>query len=83
MDVLMIILGCLMLGAYMRTCGRQRRPVRAMAVNSALGVLALVLAAMITGFLGCGIAVDYITVFTASVLGIPGIAMMLIIMFVI
>lgn len=83
MDVLMIVLGCLLFAAYMRLCGSQRKPIKSMAANSALGVLALLLAALISGFLGCGISVDYITVFAASVLGIPGVAMMLLIMFVI
>ena len=83
MDVLMIVLGILVFICYIGICGRQRRPLKAMAANSAAGVILLVLAAVITGFFGCGISVDYITVFAASVLGIPGVAMMLLVMFLI
>ena len=83
MDVLMIVLGLIIFFRYAGICGRQRRPLKTMIVNSAAGVIVLVLAAVITGFVGCGIAVDYITVFTAAVLGIPGVAMMLAVMFLI
>lgn len=83
MDVLMIVLGVFVFVGYIGICGRQRRPIKAMAANSAAGVLMLFLAALVTGFFGSGISVDYITVFTASVLGVPGVIMMLLVMFII
>lgn len=83
MDVLMIILGVVVFLIYVRICGSQRRPLKAMAANSAAGIIMLVLAAVVTGFFGRGISVDYITVFTASVLGVPGAVMIMLIVFVI
>lgn len=83
MDVLMIVLGFLAMAAYFGICGRQRRPIKSAAVNSAAGVVLLVLTAVVSGFFGGGISVNYISVFVSSVLGVPGVIMMLLITFVI
>ena len=82
MDVLMIIIGIILSVIFLRKCGHQKRPVRAMLINSAAGLAALLAAAVITGFSGCGIAVNGATVVIASVLGVPGVAVMLLTVFV-
>ena len=83
MDVLMIIIGIILFVIYLRKCGQQKRPVKAMLINSAAGIAVLTGAAVITGFAGCGIAVNSATVLIASVLGVPGVAMILLTVFII
>lgn len=83
MDVLVIILGIILAVIFLHKCGQQRKPVKAMAVNSAAGLAVLVAAAAITGFMGCGVAVNTATVLTAAVLGVPGVAMILVCVFLI
>lgn len=83
MDVLMICLGIFFTAAFFYICGRQRKPIKAMAANSASGIVLLILSAAISGFLGCGIPVNYATVIIASGLGIPGVIMLLLIKFII
>ena len=83
MDVLAIIIGIILTVIFLHKCGQQRKPVKAMAVNSAAGLVVLVAAAIITGFMGCGVAVNMATVLTAAVLGIPGVAMILVSVFLI
>ena len=82
MDVLMIIIGIILSVIFFRRCGQQKKPVRAMAANSLAGLAALIAAAVITGFSGCGIAVNGATVLVASVLGVPGVAMILLTVFI-
>ena len=81
MDVLMIIIGIILSVIFFRKCGQQRKPLRAMLVNSAAGLAALIAAAVITGFSGCGIAVNGAAVVTAAVLGVPGVVMILVTVF--
>lgn len=83
MDVLMIVIGIFTAAGFLRICGRQKKPIKAMAVNSGAGLVLLILTAVITGYLGCGLSVNYVSVFTASVLGVPGEIMLLLIAFVI
>ena len=83
MDVLMIVIGIIFSVIFLHKCGGQKRPVTAMAVNSLTGLLGLVAAAVVTGFMGCGIAVNVATVVTAAVLGVPGVVMILLAVFVI
>lgn len=77
MDVLTIIIGIILFVIFLHKCGQQKRPVKAMAINSMSGLAGLVAAAVITGFAGCGVAVNAATVLTAAVLGLPGVAMIL------
>ena len=83
MDVLTIIIGIILTVIFLHKCGQQRKPVKTMAVNSAAGLTVLVAAAVITGFMGCGVAVNPATVLTAAVLGVPGAAMILVSVFLI
>ncbi len=77
MDVLMIGLGIIAALGYLRICGRQRRPVKAMLANSMAGVILLVISAAVTGITGFGIPVTWVSVMTASVLGVPGVGMIM------
>ena len=81
MDVLMIITGIILSIVFLHKCGMQKKPVKAMAVNSLSGIAVLVAAAVITGFAGCGVAVNAATVLTAAVLGVPGVVMILVTVF--
>ncbi len=83
METLSIVVGALLLLNYFRLCGRQRRPVKAMAINSLAGLLALCLLAAISGFLGNAVAVNPATVIVSMSLGIPGVIMLLLTLFVI
>ena len=83
MDVLFIVLGIILSVIFLYLCGQQKKPIKAMLVNSLAGIVGLVAAAIITGWSGCGIAVNTATVLIASVLGVPGVAMILVTMFVI
>ena len=83
MDVLMIIIGIILSVIFLHKCGQQKRPVKAMLINSAAGLAGLIAAAVITGFAGCGIAVNSAAVVVAAVLGVPGVAMILLTVFVI
>lgn len=73
MDAVILVLGIIAAMLYLYLCGRQKKAVKTMLLNSLLGVAALAAAAAVSGFLGCGIAVNYASVFVASVLGIPGV----------
>ena len=81
MDVLTIILIIILSVIYLHKCGTQKKPIKAMVINSAAGLAALVAAAVITGFMGCGVAVNAATVVIAAVLGVPGVVMMLVSLF--
>ena len=83
MDAVILILGLIALFFYLRLCGSQRKPVKAMLVNSAAGVIALVTAAVISGIMGVGIAVNYATVWAAVALGVPGVIGVVLVMFVV
>ncbi len=72
MDVLMMILGAALALTYLYLCGRQKKPIKVMLINSGLGIASLVLSALLTGFSGSGIAVNLVTVLISAVLGIPG-----------
>lgn len=83
MDVVMIIIGIILSVIFFYKCGQQKKPMKAMVINSVTGLMGLMAAAIVTGFSGCGIAVNIATVLIASVLGVPGVAMILVTMFVI
>lgn len=83
MDAVILILGLIALFFYLRLCGSQRKPVKAMLVNSAAGVIALITAAVISGIMGVGIAVNYATVWAAVTLGVPGVIGVVLVMFVV
>lgn len=83
MDAVILILGLIALFFYLRLCGSQRKPVKAMLVNSAAGVIALITAAVISGIMGVGIAVNYATVWAAVALGVPGVIGVVLVMFVV
>ena len=82
MDVLTIIVGIILSVIYLRRCGEQKKPIRAMVANSLCGMIGLVVAAVVTGFSGCGVAVNGASVLVAAVLGVPGVVMMLVSLFV-
>lgn len=82
MDVLVIIIGIILSVIYFHKCGQQKKPLRAMILNSAAGLAMLIVAAVITGFSGCGVAVNGASVLVASVLGVPGVVMILVSLFV-
>ena len=82
MDVVMIIIGIILSVIFFYKCGQQKRPIKAMAINSVTGLAGLVAAAIVTGFSGFGIAVNIATVLIAAVLGVPGVVMILVTMFV-
>ena len=77
MDVLMLIVAGVLCLTYLHRCGQQKRPLKAMVINSLAGLTVLVAAAAVTGFMGCGIAVNRVTVLVSSVLGVPGVVMIL------
>ena len=81
MDVVMIIIGIILSVIFFYKCGQQKKPVKAMLINSATGLAGLVAAAIVTGFSGFGIAVNIATVLVAAVLGVPGVLMILVTMF--
>lgn len=68
---------------FMRLCGAQKRPVKAMAINSLAGLVLLCAAAAVSGFLGSPVAVNPASVTLAISLGIPGVIMLLLALFVI
>ena len=82
LDILTIIVGIILSVIFFRKCGQQKKPLKAMVVNSAIGLVGLAAAAIITGFMGCGIAVNATTVVAASVLGVPGVVMILVTVFI-
>ena len=82
MDIVLIIVGIILSVIFLHRCGQQKKPLKAMVVNSAFGLTVLVGAAIITGFMGCGIAVNAATVVTATVLGVPGVIMILVTVFI-
>ncbi|MBD5103931.1 MAG: hypothetical protein HDT47_03595 [Ruminococcaceae bacterium] len=81
MDAVVLVLGILAMLLFIRLCANQRRPVKIMLVNSLFGIAALAAAAVISGFMGCGIAVNYATVWVSVALGIPGVMGILTVMF--
>ena len=81
MDVLVIIIGIILSVIYFHKCGQQKKPLRAMILNSAAGLAMLIVTAVITGFSGCGVAVNVASVLVASVLGVPGVVMILVSLF--
>lgn len=83
MDFLVMALGLFSLCLFFGICGKQRKPVKAMILNSVSGLAALTVAAAATGFLGCGIAFNCATALTAVTLGIPGVIAIILIKFII
>ena len=83
MDVLIIIIGIILSVIFLHKCGTQKKPVKAMLINSLSGVVGLIAAAVVTGFAGYGVAVNTATVLTAAVLGVPGVGMILVCVFLI
>ena len=82
MDILIIIVGIILAVIFFHNCGQQKKPLKAMVVNSAIGLAGLLAAAIVTGFMGCGIAVNAVTVVVAAVLGVPGVVMILVTVFI-
>ena len=83
MDYLTIFLAFMLCLRYFLICGRQRKPIQAMAVNSLSGVVLLVILSFLTSFSGEGIGINYATVTVSSILGLPGVAMIFLLSFVI
>lgn len=83
MTVFSIITAALLMLNFMRLCGAQKHPVRAMAINSAAGLAALCIAAAVSGLLGKGLAVNPASAALAASLGVPGVIMLLLLLFVI
>lgn len=67
---------------YFLLCGSQKKPLKSMLLNSLSGLAALIAAAVVSGGMGCGIAVNYATVLIATALGVPGVIGLVLIMFV-
>lgn len=73
MDAVILIVGTAAMALFIRLCGSQKKPLKAMLLNSLLGIAALAAAAAVSGAAGCGVAVNYVTVFVSVALGIPGV----------
>lgn len=83
MNVISIISAALLMLNFMRLCGAQKHPVKAMVINSMTGIAALCISAAVCGFLGSPFAVNAASVTLAISLGVPGVIMLLLILFVI
>lgn len=83
MTTFSIIAAALLMMNFMRLCGAQKRPVKAMLINSLTGLAALCIAAAASGFLGSPLTVSPAAVSLAISLGIPGVVMLLLVLFVI
>ncbi len=82
MKAITIALAAVSLLFYLRLCGSQKNPLKSMLLNSLSGLAALVTAAVVSGTMGCGIAVNYATVLVSTALGIPGVIGLVLIMFI-
>ncbi len=56
---------------------RQRRPLRQAGLSALCGCCALGLVNVLTPYTGVSIALNYATAFTAAVLGVPGVVLLL------
>lgn len=68
---------------FFRLCAAQKRPVKSMALNSLAGIAALCIAAAVCGFSGSPLEVNAASVALAISLGIPGVIMLILILYVI
>ena len=82
MKAITITLAAFTLVLYFVLCAGQKKPLKSMLLNSLSGLAALVAAAVVSGSMGCGIAVNYATVLVSAALGIPGVIGLVLIMFV-
>lgn len=82
METISITLAAISLFFYLRICGSQKKPLKSMLLNSLSGLTVLVTISVISGIMGCGIAVNHATVFLSTTLGIPGVVGMVLIKFV-
>ena len=73
MEAITLTLAAIALFMYFRLCGGRKKPIKSMLLNSLAGLCSLVTAALISGIMGCGIAVNYATVLVSTALGIPGV----------
>ncbi|MCM1055584.1 MAG: pro-sigmaK processing inhibitor BofA family protein [Bacteroides sp.] len=80
MDAVALILGIFAMLLFIRLCGKQRKPVKIMLLNSLSGIALLAAAAVISGSLGHAVAVNYATVWISVALGAPGVAGILAVM---
>lgn len=77
MNILMIVILILLYIRYFQICGRQRKPVKAMLVNSIAGIAALFILSFILSFWGKAVLLNYAATAAAAVLGLPGVMLML------
>lgn len=73
MNYVMTALGIIFALMYLRICGKQKKPLRTMLLNSAAGAVALIIVSLMTAGLEKAVSVNYITTFISVTLGIPGV----------
>lgn len=83
MNHLMIFLAFMLYLRYFLICGRQRRPIQSMVINSLSGIVFLILLSFFTSLWGEGIGINYATVAISSVLGLPGVIMTFLLSFIV
>lgn len=83
MNYLMIFLAFMLYLRYFQICGRQRKPIQAMVINSLSGVVLLIPLSFFTSLSGAGIGINYATVAVSSVLGLPGVIMVFLLSFIV
>lgn len=83
MNYLMIFLAFMLYLRYFAICGRQRKPIRSMVINSLSGIVFLILLSFLTSLSGEGIGINYATVAISSVLGLPGVIMTFLLSFIV
>ena len=83
LDVIFILLGLLILLGFIRVLIRDKRPVRKAILSMLSGAGALGFASLFAALFGTVVTVNIYTVFIALTLGIPGVVLIILKMFLI
>jgi pro-sigmaK processing inhibitor BofA len=83
LNVIFILLGISLLYYFIKALLKCKSPLKKAALSMLSGVAALLAVNLVTGLLGAQVAVNFYTVFTSLVLGVPGVVLILVKVFLI
>ncbi|MCL1823391.1 MAG: pro-sigmaK processing inhibitor BofA family protein [Oscillospiraceae bacterium] len=83
LDIIFICVGLILLLNYIKTLIRSKSPVKNAVLSMMTGAGALIAVSLIVGLLKAQVAVNLYTVFISLTLGVPGVALILLKMYLI
>ena len=83
LDVIFLIIGVFIFIKFLSVLLKSQNPLRKAVLSMLSGICSLVAASLVTGFFGASLAVNLYTVFIALTLGIPGVILLILKIFII